>query len=174
MVFLNIILLNLLWFASVLGASNNLLWPAVVFLILLLSVSYIYVGFTKLDLRIILFSLLTGILLDGFLMSHEMVIYNSKFHELIYLPPFWILILWIGFGASIKTGLQWLARKPVIGGIFMLIGAPISYLSAEKLNAVTVPELWPAMVVIGAGWLLYFSLVVLLIKQKKVMSDALA
>lgn len=174
MTLLSILLLNLLWFASVLGAANLLLWPAAVALLLLLLVTFIYVGFNKHDCKLIMFSLLCGTLIDGVLMSQGLVIYQLKGHELSFIPPLWIMFLWLGFAASIRTGMQWLLNYPVIGGLFMLIGAPLSYLSAAKLGAVTLPNLMQAMTFIGVCWLLYFILIVLLSPRKESGTNALA
>lgn len=156
MVVLNIILLNLLWIACVLGASNGWLWPSIVSLCILLLITYIYAGINRKDFNAIVFSLIFGSLIDGFLQGSGLLIYASPFHQVSYLPPVWILILWIGFAASIKTGMQWFLYNPVIGTVIMTIGAPVSYYSASRLGAVSITSFEDAMLVIAVGWLIYF------------------
>ncbi len=174
MVVVSIILLNLLWFASVLGAAHLMLWPAAVALLLLLLVTFVYVGFNKHDYKLMVISLIGGMLIDGVLMSQGLVVYQLKGHDWAFIPPLWILFLWLGFAVSIRTGMQWLLNNPVIGGLFMLIGAPMSYWSAAKLNAISIPNLWQAMTFIGVCWLLYFILIVLLNPRKESGTNALA
>ncbi len=156
MVILNVILLNVLWLASVLGAANKLLWPAVLCLILLLAVTYIYEGLNKTDRTLIIFSLVFGTVLDGLLQASGLLIYASPFHPFSWLPPLWIMFLWIGFAASIKVGMRWLVVNPVVGTLIMSIGAPISYYSASKIGGVELVHPFHAMLAIALGWFIYF------------------
>ncbi|WP_198538311.1 DUF2878 domain-containing protein [Marinicella sediminis] len=151
-----IILLNLLWFASVLGAANALLLPAILSLFLLLAVVFVYQGFDRKDCKVILISLLCGLLIDGFLNSTGWLVYAAQMHDLRYLPPFWIMMLWLGFAATIRTGMNWMLKSPALGAVFMLIGAPLSYYSASRLGAVELLQPWPVMITIGLTWLVYF------------------
>ncbi len=165
-VWLNLILLNLLWFTSVLGAANELLWPAAWCLLLLLATMFIYQGLTKKEMKIIGFSLLFGIVLDGFLYHSGWLTYASPYFATKPLPPIWILFLWAGFGASIMTGMRWMINKPALGASVMAIGAPLSYVSAAKLGAVTVNNYPHALLLIGAAWFLYFCCIRLLVVKK--------
>ena len=174
MVVLNVILLNLLWFASILGAANQMLWLPIMVLILLLTVIFIYQGLSKEDAKIIVISLICGLLIDGFLAGQGIVSYAGKLHDINYLPPMWILSLWIGFGATVRVGMQWLLKNSMIGGAFILIGAPLSYYSAAKLNAVIINDLWQAMSFIGISWLLYFVLLVQITQNKGATKNAVA
>ncbi len=174
MILLNIILLNLLWFASILGAANELLWPAMLMLSLLLVVTFIYQGIGKTDGKIIVVSLICGLLIDGFLSFQGTITYGHTLHGVGFLPPTWILLLWIGFGATVRVGMQYLLNNPMIGGAFMLIGAPLSYYSAAKLGAVVINDLWQAMAFIGISWLLYFILLVQITQNKGVRKNVVA
>lgn len=167
MIIANVVLLNLLWFASVLGAANGLSWPAAIMLVLLLSFNFIYAGMTQLDYKIILTSVLAGLLIDGVMMHQGWVIYAHNQPDLGFVPPLWIMMLWVGFGASIRIGMQWLLNNPFIGGLIMMVGAPLSYVSAGKLGAAVMPDLWQAMSFIGVCWLLYFLFIVYLIQEKE-------
>ena len=115
MVLTNLMLLNVLWFCSVLGAANQVLWPATVALLALLLVTFIYEDIKRKDLAISLFSLIFGTVVDGYLMYSGLVVYASKWHTFAFIPPIWILMLWLGFGASVKTGMQWLLNRPSMG-----------------------------------------------------------
>lgn len=174
MTIVNIILLNVLWFACVLGAANNLLWPGFLALSVLLVINIYNRSLKRIDLKIVLFSLMAGLIIDGLLHAQGMIRYEHKILDSAFLPPIWILILWVGFGATVRTGMQWLLAQPKLGAVIMLIGAPLSYFSAEKLGAANITMFWQAMSFIGVSWLLYFGLVIYLIKDYKGHADAVA
>ncbi len=174
MILINITLLNLLWFASVLGAANQMLWPALLMLSLLLLVTFIYQGINKTDRKIMVLSVLCGLLFDGFLAFQGVITYSHTLHEVSYLPPAWIMMLWVGFAATVRVGMQWLLNNPIIGGAFMLIGAPLSYFSAAKLGAISINNLWQAMSFVGITWLLYFAALVLLTQNKELNKNVVA
>ncbi len=167
MVLVNVLLLNLLWFSCVLGAAHGSIWPAVIVLFLLLGFNYFCAGMKQLDYKIIALSVLAGLLIDGVMMNQSWVIYAYNQPDMGLVPPLWIMILWLGFGASVRIGMQWLLNHPFIGGMTMMIGAPLSYVSAGKLGAAEMPNLWQAIAFIGASWLLYFMLVVYLTQNKE-------
>lgn len=161
----NVVLLNLLWFASVIGAANDLLWPAVLVLFLMLGFNYFCQSMKTIDFKIIVLSILAGLVFDGFLMYQGWIVYTSKELGLGPVPPLWIMVLWVGFGSSIRTGMQWLLKHPKIGGLLMFVAAPLSYVSAAKLGAVSLIEIWQALLFIAISWCFYFTAVVYLIAQ---------
>ncbi|WP_099019309.1 DUF2878 family protein [Marinicella litoralis] len=174
MVIISVILLNVLWFACVLGASNGLLWPSLASLVVLLVVVFANTGFYKKDLYVIGFSLFIGILIDGLLQGSGLLVYASPFHEYSLLPPIWIMILWVGFAASIKTGMQWFLRHPKLGVIVMTLGAPMSYYSASRLGAVEISSMLTALMAIALGWLIYFLCITQLFYPNGGRNDVLA
>lgn len=174
MIVLNVLLLNLLWFASVLGAANQMLWLPLLMLLLLMVVVFIYQGFIKQDIKIIAMSLFCGLLFDGFLAGQGIISYAAPLHDISYFPPVWILMLWVGFGATVRVGMQWLLKNSMIGGAFILIGAPLSYYSAAKLNAVVINDFWQAMTFISISWLMYFILLVQITQNKETRNNAVA
>jgi len=158
-VFLNVILLNGLWLASVLGASYQLLWPAFMCLMLLLTVIFIFRDVDTKFFKFMLFSSIYGLLIDAGLKSIGLVVYASNEYMLYFMPPWWIVCLWVGFSASLSTGLYWVFDYPKIGALFMFIGAPLSYVSAAKLGAVELKHVPITVTFIGVAWLLYFVLI---------------
>lgn len=168
----NVILLNVLWFTCVLGAANDLLWPGFVVLAGLIGINIYNKWLNKIDLKIVLFSIVFGMIVDGILHAKGIVNYELKIVDIAFLPPMWIMILWVGFGATVRTGMQWLLSHPKVGAMFMLIGAPLSYVSAAKLGAAQIPVLWHAMTFIGISWLVYFIIIVWFTKHHRESSDA--
>lgn len=52
--------------------------------------------------------------------------------------PAWIVALWIAFAATLSSSLAWLRGRVWLSLPFAVLGAPLSYLGAERLGAVTI------------------------------------
>ncbi|MFN0241803.1 MAG: alpha/beta fold hydrolase [Planctomycetota bacterium] len=52
--------------------------------------------------------------------------------------PAWIVALWVAFAATLSSSLAWLRGRWWISLPFAAIGAPLSYLGAERLGAVSI------------------------------------
>lgn len=149
-------LLNALWFSVVLGVAYEFKLPALlVFLVILIVTAY--EGWQRSDVVAMVFGLVVGVVLDGFLQISGWVNYGHWFNSLWWLPPYWILMLWIGFALSLKIGMRWLFRSYWLGAAFLIIGAPLSYFSAAKLGAVVLQKPMAVMLLIAVGWWFYFS-----------------
>lgn len=150
-------LLNALWFSVVLGVAHNSLIPAVmVFLVLIFVV--LQEGITREDIQALFIGLVFGFLVDGFLHNNGWVHYESWLTIPEWSPPYWILMLWFGFALTLKVGMRWLFRSYLMGTLFLLIGAPLSYFSASKLGAISIHQPLTVMVIIGVSWWAYYSL----------------
>lgn len=68
--------------------------------------------------------------------------------------PASIVALWLAFAATFSLSLGWLASRPRLAAAFALVGAPMSYLGAERLGAVAVTDGPLTLAAIGAVWAL--------------------
>ena len=149
-------LLNALWFSVVLGVAYQHKLTAVVVFVLMVLVTA-YEGWERSDWMALLIGLMVGVILDGFLQASGWVDYGQWFNGSQWLPPYWILMLWMGFALSLKIGMRWLFKHYWLGAIFLIIGAPLSYFSADKLGAVVLQKPTAVMLLIAVGWWFYFS-----------------
>ncbi len=149
-------LLNALWFSVVLGVAYQHQLTAVVVFVLMVLVTA-YEGWERSDWMALLIGLMVGVILDGFLQVSGWVDYGQWFKGSQWLPPYWILMLWMGFALSLKIGMRWLFKHYWLGAIFLIIGAPLSYFSADKLGAVVLQKPTAVMLLIAVGWWFYFS-----------------
>ncbi len=157
-------LLNALWLAIVLGVAHNIPIPAIIIFFILLVV-VLREGITQEDVAALVAGLIIGFIVDGYLHRSGWVHYESWLAIPDWSPPYWILMLWIGFSLTLKVGMRWLFRSYLVGALFLLIGAPLSYYSASKLGAVSLQEPLAAMLVIAVSWWCYFSLIYILNKS---------
>ncbi|GAA4823431.1 membrane protein [Marinicella pacifica] len=149
-------LLNALWFSVVLGvAYQHKLTALAVFVCMVLVTAY--EGWERSDWMALLIGLLVGAVLDGFLRASGWIDYGQWFNNIPWLPPYWIFMLWMGFALSLKIGMRWLFKHYWLGAAFLIIGAPLSYFSADKLGAVVLQKPTAVMLLIAVGWWFYFS-----------------
>jgi hypothetical protein len=85
--------------------------------------------------------LLMGFVLDSLLGLLGWLSFKSPYPEpLNGLQPWWLSILWVSFGASIRYSFAWI-KSPVLLGILGLIGGPLAYYGGQKLGAFVHVEL---------------------------------
>ena len=166
--------LNVLWFACVLGAANNIMWPAVLILAALLLWAFSHEQAKTYTATLVVFSLVCGSLFDGFLAFTGWVEYQQVWQQIPNLPPIWIVMLWVGFGALVVPAMQWLVERPRLGLPLMAIGAPLSYVSAAKLGAITIHNGAAALLFIAVTWLLYFGAVIYWYNRQETQKHVLA
>ncbi|MEZ5470846.1 MAG: DUF2878 domain-containing protein [Marinicella sp.] len=167
----SLLLLNVLWFASVMGAANQIIWPSAICLLALMMVLLIQQTLTKTDFKIIVLSLVLGWFIDGYLSYSGLIEYQEVLQTPEVMPPIWILFLWVGFGATITKGMQWMFNNHLLGALFIVIGAPLSYYSAERLGAVEINNYLTAMPFIAISWLIYFFILIQMTAYRKVSND---
>lgn len=65
-----------------------------------------------------------------------------------WLIPLWLIVLWFGFCATLRQGLNFLDGRYLVGAALGAIGGSTSYLSAAKLGAVELGLSWISTTVI--------------------------
>jgi hypothetical protein len=71
--------------------------------------------------------------------------------------------LWLAFASTINHSLKWVARIPYAAHLSGLLGAPLSYLAAERLGAVSFGLSTSATyVLLGFVWLILLNIFVLI------------
>jgi Protein of unknown function (DUF2878) len=149
---LNYLCLQLIWFAAVLGAANQILWPALgLFVVLIVSVLHPD-NRVKGDFQLMLVTVVIGFILDttwiklGWLEFAD----SSDFNPL---APWWIILLWASLALTINHSLAWLQNKLWLAAGVFAIASPLSYLAAAKLGALTILSTdWLWFWVVGASW----------------------
>jgi hypothetical protein len=74
-------------------------------------------------------------------------------------PPLWIFGLWLTFATGFESSMAWFTRRWTRSAGFGLFLAPLGYLGAERLGAVSVgaPRGW-ALIGAGLAWAVAFPL----------------
>ena len=129
--YLGVVLLNLIGF--------NLAWLGLVYwgnifipISLLLLIAHIhFIAKVRGELLLILVITVIGIFVDSLLVHFNVFIFANSGHM-----PFWLLVLWACFGATICHSLRFLSDRKVLQLFVGAIFAPLSYIAGYKLQAV--------------------------------------
>ncbi|HBO18265.1 MAG TPA: DUF2878 domain-containing protein, partial [Methylophilaceae bacterium] len=76
---------------------------------------------------------------------------KSQFSE--YIVPIWIFALWGLFASTLNLSLSWLKHYKFLAMLFGLLGGPLAYIAAEKLNAIQLIGPY-ALISLAIGWAL--------------------
>ena len=165
---INFTLFQLLWFGCVLGAAHEFILPSIVIFIVMLITHLVPKFNAELDLTLVLCCFFFGFVLDSFLAYFNFIDYRFN-AGLSQVAPFWILFLWIGFALTLNNSMSWLMKKPKVGSFFIVIGAPLSYFSAEKLGAIKINEQPITFILISIMWFVVYHILIALHNWKKNM-----
>lgn len=148
---INVVALQLAWFACVLGAANDLPWlgiPAVA-AVLLIHASLVLDPYK--EMRLVMFALLLGAVFDSLLMASGWIDYRNG----IIIPglaPVWILAMWAQFATTLNVSMAWLKGRPLLAAVTGGIGGPLSWVAGAKLGAIELVEPTQAVIALAVGW----------------------
>ena len=136
-----------LWFTAVAGGP-----PLTAALLLLLVVHLLWVDCWRSEVVLMLGCALPGCVVDSLLTHFGVFVFDP-------LPaaapiPLWLVTIWLGFAGTLRHSLRWLSARPRLMAALAGIGAPLTYLAAARLGAVSFPlgALGTGLLV-GAVWL---------------------
>ena len=64
----------------------------------------------------------------------------------------WMVALWIGFAATLRHALRWLAGRYLLGLLFGAAGGPLAYLAGEALGAISIPDTFSGLLAVSVEW----------------------
>jgi hypothetical protein len=148
---INFGLMQINWFACVLGAADGRPWLGVIVALAIATARLLRSRQLHKELKFLVAALLFGFVLDSALASTGLIAFSSGTIVDGVTTP-WMLGLWIGFATTLNGSLTWLLRHPTIAVIFGAVGGPLTYWSGAKLGALTMGPLIDALIPIGIGW----------------------
>lgn len=151
-VWANIIAYELVWLFAVSGAGHGHGWLALLALIPF-AAWYLSRPDGAVDARLMLVSVLTGVLVESALALSDLVAYASPF-PLAQMAPLWILCIWAAFALTLRHSFRFLHHKFALGLLLGGVGAPLAYLGAARgWHALSFPHgVLPAMAGLGVAW----------------------
>ncbi|MDX1461312.1 MAG: DUF2878 domain-containing protein [Xanthomonadales bacterium] len=156
-VLLNVIALQVGWFACVLGAANDLPWLGLPVVVGVLLLHMHLVDDIRPEMRLVGLSILIGATFDSLLMASGWIDYRNGF-ILTGLAPAWILAMWAQFATTLNLSMAWLKGRPVVASIAGLIFGPLSWYTGAKLGAIELVNPVAALTALAIGWSLVMPL----------------
>jgi len=146
---LSFVVLQLGWFASVLGAAHGHPWlgPAVVIGTLVLHVRLRPQTARAREALMLAAAAAIGLLVDTALFrAHVTAVGDAQ------IPPAWLVVLWPNLAAATApTGsLHFLARRPILGAFAGAVAGPLAYDAGCRLGAIGLGH--DRLFVIGLAW----------------------
>ena len=160
MVIINFILFQLAWFACVLGAAKAMPWLGVGATVVILAWHFYTAKQAKPEALLMLMALMIGAIFDQVMLSSHLIDYMHHGWS-ADIVPVWILALWLGFATALNVTLRWMRGRYLIAILFGAIGAPLAYLSAAKLGALTLQGT-ATYIALGIGWAIITPLLLII------------
>jgi hypothetical protein len=161
---LNMVLMQLSWFACVLGAAHHVGWIGAGSAVLISSWHVWRASQRRIEVMLLLTALVLGLVIDSSLASGGLL----KFTSGVLVPGFttlWMLGLWLGFATTLNSSLQWLMTRPLVAIMFGAMGGPAAYWSGVKLGALSLGPVTLSLVAISVCWAIAMACFVLVIKR---------
>lgn len=148
----NTVLFKVAWWVCVLGGAWGYPWAGVVMTLPALPLHAWLVGDWRKETVIILASGLYGYIFDSALVLAGLVVFAEK-AQLLGPSPLWMVMLWLGFGATVRTALRFLFARPFWAVVSGAVVGPLSYRGGETLDAIWIEKSFSTTLLIAGGWI---------------------
>jgi hypothetical protein len=64
----------------------------------------------------------------------------------------WMVALWVGFAATLRHSLRWLAGRYLLGALLGAAGGPLAYRAGEALGAIRIPDSFSGLAAVSVEW----------------------
>jgi hypothetical protein len=147
----NVVMFQVGWLVCILFGS---LWAGAFTLCALAFHFVLYTQCLK-DAVAVLLALAIGLVHDLLLLHTGLIV----FVESVYLPPLWLMCLWMLLGLTLNHSLAWVYSRPLWSGLLGAVAAPLSYMAGVTLSSAEwsspILEVVP---IIAALWLVVLPL----------------
>lgn len=161
---LNAAFLQVLWFATVMGAASGVLWPALAWFGVFFAMHMIRAELARQDLAIVLVAATCGLIVDTAWVQLGWVTYAHAL-PIPGIAPYWIVMLWMGLALTVNYSMLWLQIRPYAASALSLASGPLSYYAASRLGAVTIHEPGLFYLFLGLGWAILVPSLLLFARQ---------
>lgn len=156
----NVVLFQAGWFACVLGAANRAPWIGLAAVAAIAAWHVLRARAPRREIGFLLLAMLVGALFETLLAQTGWLRYEAGVW-IAGTAPAWMVALWANFATTINVSLRLLRGRLALAALLGAIGAPVAYFGGSRLGAIELTEAVPALVAIGAGWLLLTPLLFL-------------
>ncbi|HPF37611.1 MAG TPA: DUF2878 domain-containing protein [Phycisphaerae bacterium] len=137
-VIVNVIALQVGWFACVLGAAWGLPWTGPALVLLAIAIHLAASPHRSVDATLIAMSAIIGLIVDSLLMQSGVIAFNSGVTA-GWITPAWMIALWANFGTSLNLTLAILQNRWFLAILFGAAGGALAYIGGVRLGALLMP-----------------------------------
>jgi hypothetical protein len=148
----NALLFQAGWFAAVLGAARDLPWAGVLGVAIVAAVHLARAARPLPELALLALAVVAGAIFETLIVQAGWLRFDSGM-LVAGTAPVWMVALWANFATTLNVSMRLLRSRLLVAALFGAIGGPAAYYAGGKLGAVEFIETGPALVAIGAGWL---------------------
>jgi len=141
------------WFLAILWGNTGAVFGCGIILILWATSEH-----RGNDLKMILFLVFLGLLVDGTLLQVGFFTFRSHGVPI----PFWLLVIWLGLAMTIHHSLAWFKDKLLLAALFGSLGGPAAYWAGTRMGAASFNWSLPtSLLVLAIIWSLMFPTIML-------------
>lgn len=129
---MNLLLYQGIWFIAILGRT-----PYVWIAFALIGVHLFLCTDRWCELATMIAASIVGLMVDSALTLGGVFQFTPT--PAILPIPLWLVAIWLAFSATLRHGLRGFMKRPLLLVLLAAMGAPLSYLGAERLGAATLP-----------------------------------
>lgn len=152
--FLNMIGLDIGWFACVLAAAYEVHWVAFIVVILIGIANLAAMHKKEIIYTLILSAITVGL---GFIIDSVLIL-SAIYEPQRWIIPSplitcWLIMLWLNFSFALNSSLKWLQKNIWVAVFAGFIFGQLAYLAAYRLGAVDIENpLSGRLFVVGIAW----------------------
>lgn len=148
----NALLFQAGWFAAVLGAAGDLPWIGVLAVAVVAAVHLARAARPLPELALLGLAVAAGAAFETLLVQSGWLRFEGGMIA-AGTAPLWMVALWANFATTLNVSMRLLRSRLLLAALFGAIGAPLAYYAGARLGAVDLVATLPALLAIGAGWL---------------------
>lgn len=151
LVWTNIALFQMGWFACVLSAARGMAWIAPVAAAAVLVWHTGHARRPRRELALVGIALLVGILFETVMVQLD---YLEATSGVLYpgTAAYWLVALWALFATTFNVSLRWLRARLWLAAVFGAVGGPLAYLAGARLGALALDPMDAAVAALALGW----------------------
>jgi Protein of unknown function (DUF2878) len=140
------------WFACILGPAWGYPWSGTLIALALIAAHLCLARRRREELELMLWAAGVGVAVD----TLQIEIGTLRFpvgSVVAWLPPPWLVVLWMQFAATFHYSMRWLKGRPRSAALFGAVGGPLAFAAGQRLGVVQFhPAVWPSLLSLAVVW----------------------
>jgi len=125
------------WWLCFFGAANQKFYYGPIVGIIYMIFHFLVIENKAKEFKYIIICFLFGFIVETLFFKLNFISYKGILTEKYAIAPFWIVILWTGFGTTVYHSFKWILGKYRMCFILGAVFTPIFYISADKIGAIS-------------------------------------